>query len=240
MTGTSVGITNTILGPGMHNELGHMKGNAIAVAVANSGAIRNPIKGTGGEGGAGGVGAGRSTAGEAGANENTGKIPVIDTSGGTGGAPIVSGSIFKSSMANLPLKTVTPTISILSPNNGENFTSNTITISGTASENTKKVEVKVDDGPWQLASGTTSWPKSLTKGDDDSSSPVVTHSEGVVYVGSENKNIYALNATNGSLKWKYTTGGYFYSSPAIFDGVIYVGSYDNNVYAIDAVNGSLK
>ena len=38
---------------------------------------------------------------------------------------------------------------------------------------------------------------------------------------------------DGTLKWKYTTGDWVSSSPAIGpDGTIYVGSNDNNLYAI--------
>ena len=45
---------------------------------------------------------------------------------------------------------------------------------------------------------------------------------------------------SGSLKWKFRTDSYIYSSPAIgSDGTIYVGSYDNYLYAINP-DGSLK
>ena len=43
--------------------------------------------------------------------------------------------------------------------------------------------------------------------------------------------IYTL--LSGSLKWRYATGSYVWSSPAIgSDGTIYVGSYDGYLYAI--------
>lgn len=60
--------------------------------------------------------------------------------------------------------TILPTISISSPYNGQSFTTNTITVSGTASDNIglSKVEVKVGSGSWQLASGTTSWSNQVT------------------------------------------------------------------------------
>jgi len=34
--------------------------------------------------------------------------------------------------------------------------------------------------------------------------------------------------------WKYATGGWITSSPAVADGKVYVGSYDNNIYCLDA------
>ena len=54
------------------------------------------------------------------------------------------------------------------------------------------------------------------------SSPAVV--DGVVYVGSDDGNVYALNASSGAKLWNYTTGGDVYSSPAVVGGVVYVGS----------------
>ena len=45
---------------------------------------------------------------------------------------------------------------------------------------------------------------------------------------------YNTNGNNGALKWKFSTGGALYSSPAIgADGTIYVCSDDNNLYAVN-------
>ncbi len=73
------------------------------------------------------------------------------------------------------------------------------------------------------------------------SSPAVVN--GVVYVGSDDNNVYALNATTGTKLWNYTTDSYVYSSPAVVNGVVYVGSVenngiDNNVYALNATTGT--
>ena len=38
---------------------------------------------------------------------------------------------------------------------------------------------------------------------------------GVVYVGSEDHNLYALNAANGDKLWNFTTGYYVDSDPAV-------------------------
>ena len=65
-------------------------------------------------------------------------------------------------------------------------------------------------------------------------------SNGVVYVGSEDDNVYALNASTGALIWKYATGGMIMvSSPAVADGRVYIGSNDYNVYSLNASNGAL-
>ncbi|MFA5213944.1 MAG: lectin like domain-containing protein, partial [Methanoregula sp.] len=55
------------------------------------------------------------------------------------------------------------------------------------------------------------------------SSPTI--SEDVLYIGSKDKNVYAINATNGDEIWHYATGAWVESSPAVADGVVYVGSW---------------
>ena len=61
---------------------------------------------------------------------------------------------------------------------------------------------------------------------------------GVVYVGSDDHNVYALNASTGAKLWSYTTGALVSSSPAVANGVVYVGSWDRNVYALNASTGA--
>ena len=67
------------------------------------------------------------------------------------------------------------------------------------------------------------------------SSPAVAN--GVVYVGSYDNNLYALNATTGAKVWNYGTQAPT-SSPAVANGVVYVGSDDNNLYALNATTGA--
>ncbi len=77
-----------------------------------------------------------------------------------------------------------------------------------------------------------------TTGDYVDSSPAVVG--GVVYVGSDDGNVYALSASDGSKLWNYSAGYYNYvdSSPAVVGGVVYVGSDDGNVYALKAASGA--
>ena len=76
-------------------------------------------------------------------------------------------------------------------------------------------------------------------GQDIYSSPAID-SDGTIYVGSYDGNLYAVNP-DGTLKWKYPTGGNIYSSsPAVSSsGTIYIGSFDGHLYAINR-NGTLK
>jgi outer membrane protein assembly factor BamB len=68
--------------------------------------------------------------------------------------------------------------------------------------------------------------------------------KGVVYVGSDNGTLYALNAATGAFKWSCSIGSdYSPSSPAVANGVVYVTSYyhgDSFFYALDAATGAVK
>ncbi|MFA5258232.1 MAG: PQQ-binding-like beta-propeller repeat protein [Opitutales bacterium] len=91
-----------------------------------------------------------------------------------------------------------------------------------------------------------------TSGPKDISAPVWTFkadgpilssaavADGTVYVGSDDRNFYALDARNGEKKWSFVTGGIIRSSPAVVDGTVYFGSYDGFIYALCAKSGALK
>jgi outer membrane protein assembly factor BamB len=64
-------------------------------------------------------------------------------------------------------------------------------------------------------------------------------SNGVVFVGSLDDNVYALDAITGELIWKYATKGSISSAPAVANGLVYVGSADHYVYALNANTGAL-
>jgi outer membrane protein assembly factor BamB len=68
------------------------------------------------------------------------------------------------------------------------------------------------------------------------SSPVVA--DGLVFFGSVNGNVYAVNATTGVQKWVFTTGGPVVDAPTVTDNFVFVGSYDGNVYALNALTGA--
>jgi outer membrane protein assembly factor BamB len=73
---------------------------------------------------------------------------------------------------------------------------------------------------------------SVTTGGQVDSSPAVA--DGVVYVGSRDDKLYALDAATGAVLWTATTGGDVSSSPVVANGVVYVGSEDSKIYAYDA------
>ncbi len=74
------------------------------------------------------------------------------------------------------------------------------------------------------------------------SSPIVAMIDNtpIVYFGSSDGNVYAVDANGGKLKWKFKTGGIVHTSPALYHGTIYIGSWDTWFYAIDARTGKEK
>ncbi|MBI2391973.1 MAG: PQQ-like beta-propeller repeat protein, partial [Deltaproteobacteria bacterium] len=68
------------------------------------------------------------------------------------------------------------------------------------------------------------------------SSPIVA-ADGTVYVGSADRNFYALNA-DGTLRWKVATGEIVDSAGLLDDrGRVYFGSGDGKLRALDAATG---
>jgi hypothetical protein len=80
----------------------------------------------------------------------------------------------------------------------------------------------------------TQW--SYTTGSYILSSPAVV--VGLVYVGSQDGQVYCLNAATGAFVWSYTTGRYVGACPAVVGGLVYVGSEDHNVYCLNATTGA--
>ena len=63
--------------------------------------------------------------------------------------------------------------------------------------------------------------------------------EGVIYVGAQDKNLYAINP-DGTEKWKFTADQAFLEPPAIGeDDTIYAAANDGTLYALNP-DGSLK
>jgi len=69
----------------------------------------------------------------------------------------------------------------------------------------------------------------VATGNTVASSPAVVG--GVVYVGSADNSVYALNASTGAKLWSFDTGNAVGSSPAVVNDTIYVGFHDHTVSA---------
>ena len=74
------------------------------------------------------------------------------------------------------------------------------------------------------------------------SSPVINpdkHNPSVFF-GSSDRNVYALNANTGELKWKFEAKGSIHCSPVLYKNTLYIGSWDANLYAIDIESGKQR
>jgi outer membrane protein assembly factor BamB len=66
---------------------------------------------------------------------------------------------------------------------------------------------------------------------DAITTPVIA-TDGTIYFGSRDHNLYAVSRT-GKIKWKFKTGGDISAPPAVgSDGTVYVASNDHRLYAI--------
>ncbi len=70
------------------------------------------------------------------------------------------------------------------------------------------------------------------------SSPVIDG--GIVYVGSDDGSVYAIDAKSGDKIWAYETEDGIEAPPTVVEGTVYVGSYDTFFYALDAKTGSFR
>jgi outer membrane protein assembly factor BamB len=69
-------------------------------------------------------------------------------------------------------------------------------------------------------------------------SPVIH--ENAIYFGSDDGNVYSVDAESGRQLWRTTTRGPVPCTPAIVDNTLYVGSYDGKFYALAAKTGDVK
>lgn len=69
-------------------------------------------------------------------------------------------------------------------------------------------------------------------------SPVIY--DNAIYFGSDDGNVYSVDAENGRQLWKTSTRGPVPCTPAIVKGTVYVGSYDGKFYALDTKTGNVK
>jgi outer membrane protein assembly factor BamB len=85
-------------------------------------------------------------------------------------------------------------------------------------------------GPVNAEDGTVLWSSDSNPSFGWASPTVVGN---VVYVGTYDGNLYALNANTGDKLWSYQTGGSIFRAPTVVGNVIYVGSLDHSIYALN-------
>jgi eukaryotic-like serine/threonine-protein kinase len=62
----------------------------------------------------------------------------------------------------------------------------------------------------------------------------------MVYIGSWDGFVYALDAATGKLLWKHETGGAIRSPPAINNGTLFASSNDGSLYVLNARTGQRR
>lgn len=63
---------------------------------------------------------------------------------------------------------------------------------------------------------------------------------GIVYIGSYDNNLYALDSNSGEFIWKYPTDGGIVSRPVLFENNLYFGSEDKRLHVINARYGKVN
>jgi outer membrane protein assembly factor BamB len=95
-------------------------------------------------------------------------------------------------------------------------------------------EVQLD--PTNVDRLTLKW--SYATNDDVVSAPAVV--DGVVYFGSADNKVRAVDADTGAKIWAKGLNDDVTSSPAVVSGVVYVGSNDSKLYALNVADGTVK
>jgi outer membrane protein assembly factor BamB len=89
-------------------------------------------------------------------------------------------------------------------------------------------------------SGKTVWPAPFQAQQAVWAAPVADLTTGLVYVGSLDHNLYALDIANGTVKWTKPLGAAIAAAPVLTNGVLYVGTFGSKVLALDARDGTQK
>ncbi len=69
------------------------------------------------------------------------------------------------------------------------------------------------------------------------SSPVI--SRNLVFIGSNDQCLYAIDLQSGVKRWEVKTHGAIEAPPIVVDNHVYVGSFDGQLYAIEAATGTV-
>lgn len=63
------------------------------------------------------------------------------------------------------------------------------------------------------------------------------YSDGLIFIGAYDNNLYLLNAKSGEFIWKFAAEGGIVSKPVIYEGNVYIGSEDQRLYCINVRSG---
>ena len=109
---------------------------------------------------------------------------------------------------------------------------NGIVVVGSSDGYVYAYDVENEDELWRYKTGNKIWSTPTIHGD-------------VVYIGSLDKNLYALRLTGSDrevderLLWSYQTNGAITAKPLVVGNRVFFGSFDNNFYALNTTSGTL-
>jgi len=108
----------------------------------------------------------------------------------------------------------------------------------------RSFRVSAGDEPREWTFKPSSWTWGYRPGTGVWSSPSIgkVGDRVVLFVGSYDKNLYAIDPFTGEELWRYTTGGEVFSTPALAEvngqSLLFFGSAERILYALDAANGN--
>jgi len=73
--------------------------------------------------------------------------------------------------------------------------------------------------------------------DEIRGSPAIDH--GILFAGSYDNNLYALDSANGSFLWKYSSDGGIATRPVVHENNVFFGSEDHRVHAVSTRSGKV-
>jgi outer membrane protein assembly factor BamB len=120
------------------------------------------------------------------------------------------------------------------PGNLAGSNSNSSTGRKPAAKATHHAATQQTPSPGAVASGKKVW--SFGTGNIIESPVVVAN--GVVYFGSTDNNVYAVNAHNGDRVWSYGAGDAVQTGIAVAGGAVYASSFEGDLFSLDASNGT--
>jgi eukaryotic-like serine/threonine-protein kinase len=106
-----------------------------------------------------------------------------------------------------------------------------------------KLDSKTGTPIWTFDTGGHAWTRKLPFDYNpgwDTAISGVTISDKIVYTGSADGHLFAIDAKSGTEKWRFKTEGPVHSIPVVADGMVIIGSYDHHAYALNAVTGELN
>jgi len=74
-------------------------------------------------------------------------------------------------------------------------------------------------------------------GGSAASSPALSTDKTTLYVGSFGSKVFAINASDGSIRWTANTNAWVWSDPVVNASTIYVTDINGQVYSLDASSG---